>query len=169
MCWSSIRKLLFHISVYYIVILPSNGKLETSSGGPWDGLLFRFSSVFSSFSSSHVDVLIFAALATAALTEIYFQTEPVSAGQAKASTTANERQRFLAFTQSEAVTWPIIGRVQRWSQRHPLPAPALGVPRTTISPIMAGKLSRSGAMGIIFNREMATECLYTQVVIYIYW
>merc|ERR1712241_1318740 len=46
---------------------PSNGKLKTSSRRPRDGLLFGLSGVFSSFSSSHDDVVVPSSLAAAAL------------------------------------------------------------------------------------------------------
>ena len=77
---------------YYL--LPSNGELQSSPGRPGDGLLFGFPGVFSSFSSSHGDVLVLSSLAAAALTEIYFQTEPVPPGQATASTTTPTANRW---------------------------------------------------------------------------
>ena len=76
------------------IILPSHRELQSSPGRPGDGLLFGFPGVFSSFSSSHGDVLVLSSLAAAALTEIYFQTEPVPPGQAMASTTTPTTNRW---------------------------------------------------------------------------
>ena len=110
--WSSLLPSAGKASALEMSVNSAHRELQSSPGRPGDGLLFGFPGVFSSFSSSHGDVLVLASLAAAALTEIYFQTEPVPPGQAVASTTpptANGWPGWRPPDQSEpefVFTWP---------------------------------------------------------------